>query len=86
MPIESTLDFIVLASDGVWDCNTSQEAVDFIIKENAYQSKIGVLQDMVPGLEKLMDTCVADELNEDKKDDSKKGSDNVSIIVISFLH
>jgi hypothetical protein len=40
---------------------------------------------MIPGLEKLMDTCVAETLDEDKKDD-KLGSDNISIIVISFLH
>lgn len=62
--------FIVTACDGIWDCLTSQEVVNFVLTElrstNDPQKICG----------KLLDKCVAREIPEDGI-----GTDNMSVIL-----
>lgn len=37
--ITSNHDFLILACDGIWDCLTSQQAVDFVYKHRAFMEK-----------------------------------------------
>ena len=34
-PITKDTDFVICACDGIWDCMTSQQAVDFVVKAKA---------------------------------------------------
>src|SRR5439155_1990975 len=71
--IEAETDFLVLACDGIWDCKTSQGAIDFIYKE------IKTHKDLSKACENLMDNCLAKG-----KDWYGIGMDNMTIIIIGF--
>lgn len=63
--------FIVCACDGIWDCMTSTEVVDFVAAE------LKASNDPMKAAGKLLDRCVARELPEDGL-----GTDNMSVIVV----
>ncbi|KAG0674388.1 Protein phosphatase 2C 2 [Pichia californica] len=68
-------EFIVLACDGIWDCLTSQQVVDFVrkyIKENKTLTEI---------CELMMNTCLAPTSG-----GSGIGCDNMSVCIVALLH
>lgn len=68
-------EFIVLACDGIWDCMTNQEVVDYIrvrIAENQ------ALEDIC---EAIMDHCLAPD-----SEVGGVGCDNMSIIIVGILN
>lgn len=68
-------EFIVLACDGIWDCLTSQQVVDFVrryVKEGKTLIEISEL---------MMDTCLAPTSG-----GSGIGCDNMSVCIVALLH
>lgn len=68
-------EFIVLACDGIWDCLTSQQVVDFVrryVKENKTLTEI---------CELMMNTCLAPTSG-----GSGIGCDNMSVCIVALLH
>ncbi|CEI95336.1 Putative Protein phosphatase [Rhizopus microsporus] len=63
-------DFIVLACDGIWDCMSNQEVVDFVQKGISLGKKLEEI------CEDLMDHCIADE-----ETTNGLGYDNMSVII-----
>ena len=72
--IETEADYLVLACDGIWDCKSSQEVIDFINQE-IWKSK-----DLSKACENLMNDCLAENIG------GMVGHDNMSVIIIGFLH
>ncbi|KAG1547911.1 hypothetical protein G6F49_010060 [Rhizopus delemar] len=68
-------EFIVLACDGIWDCMTNQEVVDFVHKG----IKLGKRLEEI--CEDMMDHCVADE-----QTTNGLGYDNMSVIIVGILN
>ncbi|KAI9265566.1 phosphatase 2C-like domain-containing protein [Sporodiniella umbellata] len=68
-------EFIVLACDGIWDCMTNQEVVDFV------HERIQQDQPLEQICEAMMDHCLAD-------DDAHNGLgyDNMSVIIVAILN
>lgn len=64
-------EFIVLACDGIWDCMSSQEVVDFVHKQLKTEDKISSV------CEKLLNRCVAPT-------SGGEGCDNMTVIVVQF--
>ncbi|GMM28436.1 type 2C protein phosphatase [Martiniozyma asiatica (nom. inval.)] len=75
-PLDTNSDeFIVLACDGIWDCLTSQQVVDFVrryIKEGKTLIEICNL---------MMNTCLAPTSG-----GSGIGCDNMSVCIVALLH
>jgi len=72
--ITKDMEFIIMACDGVWDCVEPQEFCEFIsqkLKENKSISKI---------LGELFDQLIA------KTNKTNMGTDNMSCILIQFIH
>lgn len=69
-------EFIIIACDGIWDCMSSQEAVQFIKgnmnKKKEYKSNLSSL------IGDMLQANVADEV------ENGIGTDNMSCIVIEF--
>ena len=70
------VDFIVMACDGIWDCMTNQEVVDFFSEKfkNHPNQKISSM------IEELFDQIIAPDIYTD----TGVGCDNMSCIVIKF--
>src|SRR6266496_5412472 len=51
--IETEADYLVLSCDGIWDCKSSQEVIDFINQE------IWLNKDLSKACENLMNDCLA---------------------------
>ncbi|CAN7136938.1 unnamed protein product [Brassica rapa subsp. narinosa] len=65
-------DFLVVACDGIWDCMTSQQLVDFIHEQLKSETKLSTV------CEKIVDRCLAPDTA------SGEGCDNMTIILIQF--
>ncbi|KAI8977310.1 phosphatase 2C-like domain-containing protein [Mycotypha africana] len=68
-------EFFVLACDGIWDCMSNQEVVQYIREKLAQKMR---LEDIC---EEIMEDCLAPE-----SDASNVGCDNMSIMIIGILN
>lgn len=66
-------DFLVLACDGIWDVMSNEQLCTFI--SNALKSTDN-LEEIVS---KVIDSCISKDIRHEKK-----GSDNMSIILVTF--
>jgi len=73
-PVVSDDGFLVLASDGIWDCFGSQEAIDII----RYHISLGAT--LTQACVFMCDVCVAPSRS------YPFGTDNTTIIIVVFLH
>ncbi|XP_028081614.1 probable protein phosphatase 2C 60 isoform X3 [Camellia sinensis] len=64
-------EFIVLACDGIWDCMSSQEVVDFVREQLKTETKLSVL------CERVFDRCIAPLAG-------GNGCDNMTMILVQF--
>ncbi|XP_051151371.1 probable protein phosphatase 2C 60 isoform X2 [Andrographis paniculata] len=65
-------EFIVLACDGIWDCMSSQQLVDFIIEQLKSESKLSAV------CEKVFDRCLAPSTA------GGEGCDNMTMILVQL--
>ncbi|XP_051137480.1 probable protein phosphatase 2C 60 isoform X2 [Andrographis paniculata] len=65
-------EFIVLACDGIWDCMSSQQLVDFIREQLTSESKLSAV------CEKVLDRCLAPSTA------GGEGCDNMTMILVQF--
>ena len=68
-------EFFVLACDGIWDCMTNQQVVNYIRQHLAEKTK---LEDIC---EQMMDHCLAPD-----SDGGGVGCDNMSVMIIAILN
>ncbi|GBC08016.1 hypothetical protein RclHR1_07860010 [Rhizophagus clarus] len=68
--VDTETDFLVLACDGIWDYMSSENVIDFIYEE------LQVNKDLSKTCENLLNKCLHD----------RNGTDNMSVIIIGFLH
>ncbi|MCD9646719.1 hypothetical protein HAX54_036873 [Datura stramonium] len=64
-------DFLVLACDGIWDCMSSQEVVDFVGKQLKHESRLSAV------CETVLDKCLAPATG-------GEGCDNMTMILVQF--
>ncbi|KAF8655483.1 hypothetical protein AX16_003041 [Volvariella volvacea WC 439] len=69
-------EFLVLACDGIWDCLTSQQVVDFI----RYQVSQG--KELQEICEMMCDHCLAP----DSSSGTGIGFDNMTVLIVALLH
>ncbi|CAI4215094.1 unnamed protein product [Parascedosporium putredinis] len=67
-------EFLVLACDGIWDCQSSQAVVEFV------RRGIAAKQDLDKICENMMDNCLASN-----SDTGGVGCDNMTMTIIGFL-
>ena len=68
------LQYLILACDGIWDCLSSQEAVDFVNDLIKKKEKLsGVIEDM---FDKILATDVASS--------GGIGCDNMTCLIVQF--
>lgn len=72
-PITSKTKFIIIACDGIWDCLTSQEAINLVLPR-LNKGKISKI------IEDIMDSVIAKDINEK----NGLGCDNMTCIVVKF--
>ncbi|KAL0327614.1 UNVERIFIED_CONTAM: putative protein phosphatase 2C 60 [Sesamum angustifolium] len=65
-------EFVVLACDGIWDCMSSQQLVDFIREQLKSESKLSLV------CEKVLDRCLAPSTA------GGEGCDNMTMILVQF--
>ncbi|XP_057478249.1 probable protein phosphatase 2C 60 [Actinidia eriantha] len=65
-------DFLVLACDGIWDCMSSQQLVDFIHEQLKTENKLSVV------CERVLDRCLAPSTA------GGEGCDNMTMIIVQF--
>ncbi|KAG6409682.1 hypothetical protein SASPL_127724 [Salvia splendens] len=65
-------EFIVLACDGIWDCMSSQQLVDFIREQLKSETKLSAV------CEKVLDRCLAPSTA------GGEGCDNMTMILVQF--
>ncbi|KAI9498096.1 phosphatase 2C-like domain-containing protein [Zychaea mexicana] len=68
-------EFFILACDGIWDCMTNQQAVDFVREAIATKAPLDEICEM------MMDHCLAPD-----SEVGGLGCDNMSIIIIGILN
>lgn len=64
-------EFIVLACDGIWDCMSSQQLVDFVREQLNSETKVSVV------IERVFDRCIAPSAG-------GVGCDNMTMILVQF--
>ncbi|KAL7673268.1 hypothetical protein ACOME3_008135 [Neoechinorhynchus agilis] len=67
------LDFILMASDGIWEVMGMQDVLDFVKEALNRNVPLGEI------CEALMDRCIASDA-----DESATGCDNMTVTLISF--
>lgn len=74
-PITESSEFIVMASDGIWEVMSNQEVVGFVRSRLAR----GMNPDAI--CEALLDHCLAPD-----RHNGRTGKDNMTVIIIGLLH
>nr|TKR97364.1 hypothetical protein D5086_0000213570 [Populus alba] len=65
-------EFLVLACDGIWDCMSSQQLVDYVHEQLNTETKLSVI------CERVFSRCLAPNTN------GGEGCDNMSMILVQF--
>ena len=84
VPLNSEVQFILLACDGLWDMKTSKQAIDQVhreIYENQFGKKKVNIMKLKNGLEDLVDTCCIKNIHETEG----KGCDNITAVLVEFV-
>ncbi|KAF2651357.1 protein phosphatase-like protein 2c [Lophiostoma macrostomum CBS 122681] len=68
-------EFLVIACDGIWDCQSSQAVVEFVRRGIVAKQELSAI------CENMMDNCLASN-----SDTGGVGCDNMTMIVIGLLH
>ncbi|KAK7190750.1 protein phosphatase [Paraphaeosphaeria sporulosa] len=68
-------EFLVVACDGIWDCQSSQAVIEFV------RRGIVAKQDLASICENMMDNCLASN-----SDTGGVGCDNMTMVIIGLLH
>ncbi|KAK3179837.1 Protein phosphatase 2C 2 [Lecanicillium sp. MT-2017a] len=68
-------EFLVLACDGIWDCQSSQAVVEFV------RRGIAAKQELEKICENMMDNCLASN-----SETGGVGCDNMTMVIIAFLN
>ncbi|OJJ49567.1 hypothetical protein ASPZODRAFT_149088 [Penicilliopsis zonata CBS 506.65] len=68
-------EFLVIACDGIWDCQSSQAVVEFV------RRGIAAKQDLHRICENMMDNCLAPN-----SETGGVGCDNMTMVIIGLLH
>lgn len=68
-------EFLVLACDGIWDCQSSQAVVEFV------RRGIAAKQELSKICENMMDNCLASN-----SETAGVGCDNMTIVIVGLLH
>ncbi|KAI1008149.1 Protein phosphatase 2C 2 [Podosphaera aphanis] len=68
-------EFLVLACDGIWDCQSSQAVVEFV------RRGIAAKQELSKICENMMDNCLASN-----SEAGGVGCDNMTIMIVGLLH
>ncbi|KAJ2968711.1 hypothetical protein NQ176_g9049 [Zarea fungicola] len=68
-------EFLVLACDGIWDCQSSQAVVEFV------RRGIAAKQELDKICENMMDNCLASN-----SETGGVGCDNMTMIIVAFLN
>jgi len=68
-------EFVVVACDGIWDCQSSQAVVEFVRRGIASKQELHVI------CENLMDNCLASS-----SETGGVGCDNMTMVIIGLLH
>ncbi|KAL7939859.1 putative serine/threonine phosphatase 2C ptc2 [Trichoderma chlorosporum] len=68
-------EFLVIACDGIWDCQSSQAVIEFV------RRGIAAKQDLDKICENMMDNCLASN-----SETGGVGCDNMTMVIIGFLH
>ncbi|CAO3687560.1 unnamed protein product [Umbelopsis vinacea] len=68
-------EFMIVACDGIWDCKTNQEAVDFV------RAGLGQRKSLKTICEELMDDCLAPN-----SEIGGVGCDNMTVIIVGILN
>ena len=81
-PFHKEVEFMVLACDGIWDCKTSNEVVQY------YKAKLPVsgtsLKEIQNCNHALLDEICPNTFEEMRNNDGL-GSDNMTVIIVDFL-
>ncbi|KAK4131191.1 PP2C-domain-containing protein [Trichocladium antarcticum] len=67
-------EFLVIACDGIWDCQSSQAVIEFV------RRGIAAKQDLEKICENMMDNCLASN-----SETGGVGCDNMTMVIIGFL-
>lgn len=68
-------EFLVVACDGIWDCQSSQAVIEFV------RRGIVAKQDLASICENMMDNCLASN-----SDTGGVGCDNMTMVIVGLLH
>ena len=72
--VSSDAQFLILACDGIWDCLTSQEAVDFVNELIKKKDKVSYV------IEEMFDKIIATDV----ASSGGIGCDNMTCVVVQF--
>ncbi|KAJ3055425.1 Protein phosphatase 2C 2 [Rhizophlyctis rosea] len=67
-------EFVVIACDGIWDCMSNQEVVDFVRQRVAQDIPLGTI------CEQMMDKCLAPD-----SEVGGVGCDNMTVVIVGLL-
>ena len=81
-PLHKDVEFMILACDGIWDCKTSDQAVQY------YKQQLPILgtslKDVHNVNHNLLDEICPATFEEMRQNDGI-GSDNMTVIIVDFL-
>mmetsp|Transcript_1046 Transcript_1046/g.1359 ORF Transcript_1046/g.1359 Transcript_1046/m.1359 type:complete len:462 (-) Transcript_1046:297-1682(-) len=69
-------EFLLIGCDGIWDCKTNEEAVEFV------KERLGQGMQISKICEELMDDCLAD----DPRKSTGIGGDNMTCVIVQLQH